>query len=89
VVLLMAAVSLLFGPYERAGVRPMPDKRNLATLGERPNTNTNWITSGHADGTIRPAPAISRRCSVTETLATAAAAMEAMPAVLRRSELES
>ena len=51
VVLLVAAVSLQFGPYERAGVRPMPDKPNLGTLGERLNTNTISIISGNPNGT--------------------------------------
>jgi hypothetical protein len=51
VVLLVAAVSLQFGPYERAGVRSMPDKRNLSTLGERLNTNTISIISGNPNGT--------------------------------------
>jgi len=50
VVLLVAAVSLQFGPYERAGVRPMPDKPSLGTLGGRLNTNTIWIISGNPDG---------------------------------------
>jgi hypothetical protein len=51
VVLLVAAVSLQFGPYERVSVRPMPDKRNLGTLDERLNTNTISIISGNPNGT--------------------------------------
>jgi hypothetical protein len=51
VVLLVAAVSLQFGPSERAGVRPMPDKPNLGAPGERLNTNTISIISGNPNAT--------------------------------------
>jgi hypothetical protein len=83
VVLLVAAVSLQFGPYERAGVRSTPDKPSLGTLGERPNTNTISIISGNPDGTylitVRDFSAVLSE----ETSARAAAAMkEAVPAVL-------
>jgi len=39
-VLLTAAISLKFGPAERAGPRPIPDKPFLRPLGERLNANT-------------------------------------------------
>ena len=51
VVLLAAAVSLQFGPSERAGVRAMPDKPSLGALGERLNTNTISIISGNPNAT--------------------------------------
>ncbi len=50
-VVLVAAVSLQFGPSERAGVRAMPDKPNLGALGERLNTNTISIISGNPNAT--------------------------------------
>jgi hypothetical protein len=49
VVLLLAAVSLQVVPYERAGVRLTPEKRNLGTLGERLITNTISIITGNPD----------------------------------------
>jgi uncharacterized protein len=49
--LLVAAVSLLFGPSERAGARSMPDKPNLGPLGERLNTNTISIVAGNPNAT--------------------------------------
>ncbi len=50
-VMLTAAFSLQFGFAARAGVRPMPDKPNLGTLGEQLNANTISIVSGNPNAT--------------------------------------
>ena len=44
-------VSLAFAPAERAGARPIPDKPNLGSLGERLNANTIAIVSGNPNAT--------------------------------------
>jgi hypothetical protein len=47
-VLSTALISLQFTPPdERAGARPIPDKANLGTLGERLNANTIVIVSNN------------------------------------------
>jgi uncharacterized protein len=51
VLLLTAALSLPFGFAERAGARPIPDKPNLGSLGERLNANTIAIVSGNPNAT--------------------------------------
>jgi TRAP transporter TAXI family solute receptor len=50
-VLLTAALSLQYGFAERAGSRPIPDKPNLGSLGERLNANTIAIVSGNPNAT--------------------------------------
>jgi uncharacterized protein len=51
VLLLTAALSLPFVFAERAGARPIPDKPNLGSLGERLNANTIAIVSGNPNAT--------------------------------------
>jgi TRAP transporter TAXI family solute receptor len=57
VICVLAAVALIvvlpiqFGFAERAGVRPIPDKPNLGSLGERLNANTVSIVSGNPNAT--------------------------------------
>jgi TRAP transporter TAXI family solute receptor len=51
VVVLTAALSLQFGFTGRAGARPMPDKPNLGSLGERLNANTIAIVAGNPNAT--------------------------------------
>jgi uncharacterized protein len=48
---LSVAVSLQSSPAERAGARPIPDKPNLGTLGERLNANTVAIVAGNPNAT--------------------------------------
>jgi len=50
-VVLTAAMSLQFGFTERAGARPIPDKPNLGSLGERLNANTIAIIAGNPNAT--------------------------------------
>jgi uncharacterized protein len=50
-VLLAAAFSLQSGLAGHPGARPIPDKPNLGTLGERLNTNTIAIVSGNPNAT--------------------------------------
>jgi TRAP transporter TAXI family solute receptor len=50
-VLLSAAFTLQFGFAERAGAKPIPDKPNLGSLGERLNANTIAIVSGNPNAT--------------------------------------
>jgi len=51
-VLSTALVSLQFTPPdERAGARPIPDKPNLGSLGERLNANTIAVVSGNPNAT--------------------------------------
>jgi TRAP transporter TAXI family solute receptor len=49
-VLLTAAFSLNFG-HARGGARPVPDKPNLGSIGERINANTIAIVSGNLNAT--------------------------------------
>jgi uncharacterized protein len=49
--LLTAALSSQFGFAQRAGARPIPDKPNLGSLGERLNANTIAIVSGNPNAT--------------------------------------
>jgi len=51
VVVLTAALSLQVGFTGRAGARPIPDKPNLGTLGERLNANTIAIVAGNPNAT--------------------------------------
>jgi uncharacterized protein len=50
-VVLAAAFSLQLGFAQRAGARPIPDKPNLGSLGERLNANTIAIVSGNPNAT--------------------------------------
>jgi uncharacterized protein len=50
-VLLTAAFSLQFSIAAHVGARPIPDKPNLGTLGERLNANTIAIVSGNPNAT--------------------------------------
>jgi len=50
-VVLTAAFSFTSGFAQRAGSRPMPDKPNLGSIGERINANTISIVSGNLNAT--------------------------------------
>jgi TRAP transporter TAXI family solute receptor len=50
-VVLIVVLSIQFGFAERAGIRPIPDKPNLGSLGERLNANTVSIVSGNPNAT--------------------------------------
>ncbi len=50
-VVLTAIAFLQFTPAVRAGARPIPDKPNLGSLGERLNANTIAIVSGNPNAT--------------------------------------
>ena len=50
-IFLAAVLSVQFGFAERAGPRPVPDKPNLGSLGERLNANTVSIVSGNPNAT--------------------------------------